>query len=137
MSILYRLLRSRIATISLSLFLLGAVYQTIQVVYKTYETETQIHTLQSQMNEGIKKREQLLDLQKIIQSDFFAEREARIKLGMKKENERVVVIPSEAEKYEATISSKDNSSKQENSFGNKNAQTKNSTLWWNYFFTKR
>ncbi len=137
MSILHRLLRSRLATIFFSIFLIAAIYQTIRVVYKTYETQTQITGLTFQINEGLKQREQLLSLQKILQSDFFAEREARVKLGMKKVNEYAVVIPRKEENGEQNPLLVNDAKTEIYSLSNKGMIINNPTSWWNYFFSTK
>ena len=135
MSVFQRLVRSRLATILLGVFLLATLYQTVRVAYKMYETQTQITVLQSQIDDSIKKREQLTQLQKLLQSDFFAEREARVKLGMKKSNEQVAVLPirDEEDKGGSAFSMET----KKTAFDKEGVKTNNSTLWWNYFFSKR
>lgn len=126
--------RSRVAIFAVSIFLIVIVYQTARVVYKTYETETQISALQSKINANVKKREQLLELQKLLQNDFFAEREARVKLGMKKANEHIVVITSQDKNYTRDASPIKNKIKQ---VGSSNTKTiiNNPRSWWDYFFS--
>ncbi|MBI4272331.1 septum formation initiator family protein [Candidatus Uhrbacteria bacterium] len=135
MSVFQQLIRSRLATIVIGIFLLATLYQTIRVAYKSYETQTQIAALQSQIDQSIKKREQLTQLQALLQSDFFAEREARIKLGMKKSNEQVAVIPIQDDGSKGGSEFFENAKK--SMLEKEGSKTNNSTLWWKYFFSRK
>ncbi len=136
MVLFYRLLRSKIATVMLLGILLLVAYQTTILLYKGYTTESDVKELQSRVDELTDKRERLLALQALLQSDFFAEREARLKLGLQKQGEYVVILPPIKDTGDIAhndLESRSDSSDQEVSQG----ETKNTTLWWNYFFTKQ
>ncbi len=136
MNVFVRLMRSKIVASVIGIFFVAMAYQTVRVVYKMYETDSQINALQSQINESIKKREQLFNLQKLLESDFFAEREARVKFGMKKEGEYAVVL-SKTEKSRTYASSPQDSKKGSVSDESVKALKKNPTLWWDFFFMKK
>lgn len=130
----HRFLSSKISTIVLCVILLFVGYQTALLVYKGYTTESDVRELQSRVTDLTTKRERLIALQGMLQSDFFAEREARLKLGLQKQGERVVVLPP--------AKSDDSSTHTDSGTGSSNqdvirGEIKNATLWWNYFFAKR
>ena len=60
---------------------------------------------------------------KYLQTDFFVEKEARLKLGLRKPGEQVVVVPNEIGKL-VKISQK----------GYNNANLTNPQKWWHYFW---
>lgn len=136
MNVLRRILRSKIATIVLVILITVSVFHSIRILYITYETESQIAKLRSQIEDHKKQQEKLLNLQKFLQSDFFAEREARIKLGMKKPGEFVAVLPP-IEKSNANEESFNSSDTKDSADQQIRTSIKNSTHWWNYFFSKK
>lgn len=69
------------------------VYQLVGVLVKTLSTERTIADLKRQVSELEASKRTLEQFNDFLNSDFFAEKEAREKLGMQKQGEQAVVIP--------------------------------------------
>ncbi|MDD4606861.1 MAG: septum formation initiator family protein [Patescibacteria group bacterium] len=99
-------------------------YSTIKTVFRSQQVNHEIKNLE---NQALAIEQENLELNKLIQyldSDEFGERESRLKLGMQKPGEQVVVIldnPNTPDQFE-------NSSEDELSV------SKNCLKWWHYFF---
>lgn len=64
-----------------------------------------------------------------LESDSFAEREARLDFGLAKPGEKVVIIADETKKIEKDDGAEKNKKT--------SARPSNFILWWNYFFGKK
>lgn len=112
------------------------VIQWIQLVPKSSETHGEIQDVQKEVSQLETDQKKLQQLQTFLQSDFFAEKEARVKLGMQKKDEHVVVL--EGDDSNSTNTQKvvqgdqKNSSLQQDGF--EPEKTKNAMVWWHYFF---
>ena len=133
MPFFHRFLQSKIATIVFLVLLILVCYQTALLVYKGYATESDVKELRSRVVELTEKRSQLLALKEMLKSDYFAEREGRLKLGLQKQGERVLVLP---ESSEQTSDSKDGVGSTDTILNKESVsgEIKNTTLWWKYFF---
>lgn len=69
------------------------IYQLIGVFGKTLTTDKRIGRLEQEISELEQSKRTLEQFNDFLNSDFFAEKEAREKLGMQKPGEHVVVIP--------------------------------------------
>ncbi|MDP2656134.1 MAG: septum formation initiator family protein [bacterium] len=67
-------------------------YQTLQVMVKRSKTESDIKTFEKQVSDLQSTQNRLQELNQFLGTDFFAEKEARLKLGMQKVGEEVVVL---------------------------------------------
>lgn len=105
-------------------------------LYRKYQIQKEIDSLQSEVNDLKSSNQQLADLISYFKTENFAEIEARKKLNLQKEDEQVVVVNvSEAESVKnATSTKKDN----ENVVSSEAPQKKKSNIqkWWDYFFNK-
>lgn len=90
---------------------------------KRYQVDKEIKKLETEISKLGESNRQLSDLLQYLNTDFFAEREARLKLGLQKPGEKVVVIPDKG-------SSMANSSEKE--YNKK--ELSNPQKWWRYFF---
>jgi cell division protein FtsB len=99
-------------------------------VSQRYAVDKEISDLQKQIIEIEASNNDLAKLKSYLQSDQFAEKEARLNLGLKKKGEQVAVVEDAASGFgvsgegDATAASIKE---------NKNS---NPVKWWNYFFGK-
>ncbi len=109
--------------------------------FRSREIQSEINKLQTQADTLVARNIALSELQTAIQTESFIEREARLKLGMKKPGEEVVVVKEAMEVTEASeVTEKGNEADPLNLvLDNKTEQTRiaNSTKWWYYFFDKK
>ena len=108
---------------------------------KSREIQKEIAQLQAQADTLAARNIKLSELETAVQTQSFIEREARLKLGMKKFGEEVVVIQERGEEGGASVEW------EEETNGDPlglilDAKTQapsvaNSTKWWYYFFNKK
>lgn len=91
--------------------------------YRNYKVNKEIKDLKSDIKLLKTENLELTSLIDYFKTDNFAEKEARIKLGMKKADEKVFVIKDDP-------SNKNTNSADEN----QNNKTSNLEKWWQYFF---
>ncbi|MBI5022697.1 MAG: hypothetical protein HZC05_00825 [Candidatus Magasanikbacteria bacterium] len=111
------------------LLLVGAIagiflFGFIKAFWQDYQIKKEINQLMLEKEKWEKNK--LVSLEKLqeIKNGDFAEREARLKFGLGKEGEKLVIINSAA----ATVSSTKKEVKMSN------ASAFNPKNWWNYFF---
>jgi|WetSurMetagenome_2_1015567.scaffolds.fasta_scaffold89273_2 cell division protein FtsB len=101
-------------------------------VYKNisqrYEVDKEISDLQKQIIDLQTSNEDLTKLKTYLQSDQFAEKEARLNLGLKKPGEQVAVVEDAVSAN--GISAEDNLA----AAAIKENKNSNPVRWWNYFF---
>lgn len=109
--------------------------------FRTREIQNEISELQAQADSLAARNIALSELQTAVQTESFIEREARLKLGMKKPGEEVVVIQGKAEgTTEGTGTSV--AENETDPLGlvlatqGDQPRTANVTKWWYYFFNK-
>ena len=93
--------------------------------YRKYQIQKEIDSLQREAEKFGEKNQELGRLIEYFQTDAYKELEARKKLGLQKEGERVVIIKPSPENYLSEIS---NFESAENKDGS------NLKKWWGYFF---
>lgn len=146
------LVSSKIVLYGMGVLVLFFAYQTIQVILKRHQTEEDIQTFEKQVAELQKTQGSLQELNQFLETDFFAEKEARLKLGMQRPGEEVIILKGndEREEEQRTIDSEiDDSGSLNGSLetttstqtsslvGKKDTKTKsNPAKWWDYFFVK-
>lgn len=136
---LARLLRWRflfIVNIVVLLFLgmtLGREY------VRTHEIQKEINALETQAQQLSARNITLSELKTAVQTESFIEREARLKLGMKKPGEQVFII-QEAKTEEAQEGESGGLADGTDPLGfvliptDDHPQVANTTKWWYYFF---
>ncbi len=93
--------------------------------YRKYQIQKEINSLQREADKTNEKNQELGRLIEYFQTDTHKELEARKKLGLQKEGERVVIIKPSPENYINKISN----------FGSvDNEDVSNARKWWRYFF---
>ena len=94
--------------------------------------DSDLESLKKEIESLEKSNQDLGQLIEYFNSSFFVEKEAREKMGLKKDGETVLVL-EDAVKYEEDDSLNIDKSKNEHIASNENFLPK---LWWNYFFAK-
>lgn len=94
---------------------------------RRYQVNQEIETLKAEIAKLETSNRDLGDLISYLQTDFYAEQEARLKLGLQKPGEKVAIIPSDGTglKPELAISGEGEYNKKELS---------NPRKWWLHFF---
>lgn len=108
---------------------------------RTREIRNEIASLQAQANQLAARNISLSELQTAVQTESFIEREARLKLGLKKPGEEVVVVKEIGKEGEGTRSEAQTENETDPLGLVLDAQTDqprvaNVTKWWYYFFDK-
>ena len=94
---------------------------------KSQKIKKEIGSLQSDISKIEKKNIELSDFIRYLDSESYAEKKARTDLGLKKTDEKVVIIPESNE--DKTILAKADTSIATNE--------SNAARWWKYFFKKK
>ncbi len=105
---------------------------------RTSDIQNQIETLQKQATDLQAKNLAITELKTSVQTESFIEREARLKLGLKKPGESVVVVKGlgETAKKKYVEAGNDPLGIILAEAGEK-PDLANSTKWWYYFFNKQ
>lgn len=111
---------------ALTIFFLIAI---VREVIRTTTVRRQVARLEAEVaSEGVRQTE-LNDLIGYLSSPTFQEREARLRLGLKKSGERVIVIPNDPA-TKTTVSADGTTTVTPE-------QDRPIDRWWNYFFGDR
>ena len=123
-----KLLSSKVFLFFIVLALIGLVISLGQESYRKYQLTKEINGLKSEIERLEGKNQQLADLMEYFQEGSYLEKEARLKLNLKKPGEKVVVIsqPTVAEVDERIVAETEKEVSHE---------TTNFWKWWEYFFT--
>ena len=97
-----------------------------------HQVRQQVQRLQEQVATAQQRQSQLQDLIDYLGSPTFQEQEARLKLGLKKTGEQVIVVPSTNTPVNSDSSSIDTQPISTNGKPSSPPQR-----WWNYFFGPR
>ena len=105
---------------------------------RDYDIQKEIDSLQKEVGVLLATNMEISELQTAVQTKSFIEREARLKLGMKKPGEEVVIIKERVNNDRDIVDSVDSSDPLglvldglvESTF------VANHTKWWYYFFNK-
>ena len=93
---------------------------------KTQEINQEIVELQGEISNLEERNVELTELLRYFDSESYAERKARMELGMKKPGESVVIVPDEA--LEVARADAERAERED---------APNVKKWWRYFFEKR
>lgn len=132
-----RLIRSRFLIVVNLLVIIFLGISFGREVVRSRSIASEISALQAQADELTMSNQEMLNLQTAMQTESFIEREARLKLGLKKPGETVVVIQQEGSEDLSQIPEDpldpldfviDDATPQE--------ELGNPLKWWYYFFDK-
>lgn len=99
-------------------------------VIRWYQVRQQVQRLQKDVATEQQHQQQLQDLIDYLHSPTFQEREARLKLGLKKDGERVILVPNANEDVNGATGDT-------SATGQTTGETSPSSppaRWWHYFF---
>lgn len=125
------ILSSRLTLLAAVLVLAGLVVSLGRESYRKYQLDKEIRALETQIQELEGENRQLAGLMDYFKQDSYLEKEARIKLNLKKPGETVVVLSGddqtdtpapEPESIDIFTSPAEN--------------TANHWKWWEYFFSE-
>ena len=120
-----KFLYSKYSVFALSIIFLLLIVALGRESYFNYKTDQEIKTLQKEIERLQKENVEFSQLEKYFQSEEFLEKEARLKLNLIKDGERLIVVKEDEE----------NLTKEEDK-DEKLKNTSNFRKWWNYFFGK-
>jgi len=93
--------------------------------YINYQTNREIKELQEKIEELKKNNLELAEMEKYFQSEEFLEKEARLKLNLIRDGEKLIIVKEEENNL---TEGRDEARKMEN--------ISNFRKWWRYFFGK-
>lgn len=122
-----KLLGSKVFLFFIVLALIGLVISLGQESYRKYQLTKEINGLKSEIERLEGKNQQMADLMEYFQEGSYLEKEARLKLNLKKPGEKVVVISQTAgaEVDKRIVAETESEASNE---------TTNLWKWWEYFF---
>jgi len=119
-------LRTKILLIFILFLISFAGYHFLKTKLKQNEISDEVKVLQAQIDEFEKKNESLEKLSEYLKTDDFKEKEAKEKLSLVKEGEKVIIVKKdeiEKEISEATQNKPEVKIERPNYY-----------YWWHYFF---
>ncbi|MDO8574779.1 MAG: septum formation initiator family protein [bacterium] len=129
-TIYQKLLKSKIFFIFLVPILLALVTGIFQKLYYRYEIKGDLDKLNAEISDLNKQKNDLNQLVDYYKNESNLEKEARVRLNLKKEGEKVVIILPQA-------TSTNESGKSISGYGSGNIENfPNYLQWWYYFFGK-
>ncbi len=127
-TIYYKLLRSKIFFMFLIPILLALAVGIFQKLYYRYEIKGELDKLNSEIADLNKQKNDLNQLVDYYKNESNLEKEARVRLNLKKEGEKVVIILPQA------TSTDDNDESISGLSGVNLENLPNYKQWWYYFF---
>lgn len=126
-------LRSRVTlvvSVALAAFLF---FQLIVIVQKSSETDRDIEALRQERTRLNDEQEQLSKIHTFLDTDYFAEAEARTKFGYQKKGEVAVIITDENQEERGVLQDTQKITSQSIATSEDIPRAR---LWWQYFFGK-
>lgn len=142
-----RALYSRVVLVGSILVCAFLFFQLVQVVTRSTSTGKEIASLRSEVESLQTEQKRLEQLRSFLQTDFFAEQEARTKFGLQKEGEHALILSKQnsasrsdsrddSTEYGDTRSAANRAGqgKDGSLASDLNDQEKNYHRWWQFFF---
>ena len=104
-------------------------YALFKETYKKYQIQKEVETLRFEAEDLEKKNEKMRGLVEYFKTDNYSEKEAREKLNLKKEGEKVVVLRSDDSPNKEVRPGTEDLPRQE-------INMPNPIKWWDYFFKR-
>jgi len=124
-SIIFKIFNSKIFLIIILVIFLFAVYFLVKISFRRNQVDQKIAELEKQAEKIKKENAAIEKLIEYLEDPVFKEREARLKLGLQKPDEKVVVIIPPDENSGLEVEKKEVSSQK---------KRLNPQKWWNYFW---
>jgi cell division protein FtsB len=118
-------LYSKYSVFALSVIFLLLVIALGRESYINYQTDREIKGLQNKIEELKKNNAELSEMEKYFQSEEFLEKEARLKLNLIRDGEKLIIVKED----ENNLTKESNSVKE-------TENVSNFRKWWKYFFGK-
>lgn len=140
--VLIRLFHTRwFFIVNLVLVLIVAISFTREIVH-SHDIAMQIRSLQNQSQTLQTQHLAIADLKNAVQTESFVESEARLKLGLKKPGESLVILKNEKGSQTPSNLSRGKEGERtgsgvDESVSSTKKPLANSTKWWYYFFNKQ
>lgn len=129
------LLGSRIFLFFIILILIVLIVSIGRESFRKYQLAKEINDLQSKINQLDVSNQSLSNLLKYFKEDSYLEKEARLKLNLRKPGEKVVILPSSETNLESAQGNLDNIlSQNKNNPDNQESESANYWKWWEYLF---
>jgi len=123
-------LSSKVFLFIITLALIGLAVNVGRESYRKYQLTQEIDQLKLEIERIEGKNEQLANLMEYLKEDEYIEKEARLKLNLKKPGEKVIIL---ADRTEEEIENQE--VQEDNIFINReNDGAANHWEWWQYFF---
>ena len=115
------------------LFLVVLIIGIVREYFKQMEMNKELAGLESELAKLNWDKNKFLQSIDEFGSDYFVEREARTKFNLKKEGEKVVVVPL------LSLPAENDGVKNDQAMGNekRGVYWRNAGAWWDYFFDAR
>jgi cell division protein FtsB len=131
-----RLFGSKVFLFLISLILITLAVNVGRESYRKYQLTQEINRLKLEIERIEGKNEQLANLMEYFKEESYLEKEARLKLNLKKPGEKVVILSKEsASDIDAEVSEGGDVLSENDMVNNlNNPETANYWKWWEYFF---
>lgn len=129
-----RLLGSKIFLFFIILILIVLVVNLFRESYRKYQLTKEINKLKSEIERLEGKSQYLADVMEHFQEGSYLEKEARLKLNLKKPEEKVVVLSQREREEDIQGDLKMRLEEARKSQRDENNETANYWKWWEYFF---
>ncbi len=133
-----RLLGSKVFLFAAVLILIFIIINLGRESYRKHQLTKEINNLKSEIERLDGRNQQLMNLMDYFKEESFLEKEARLKLNLKKPGEKVVILSDyfdSENNLDASINNSHNLEAEENiSQKAVDRQTANYWKWWEYFF---
>ncbi len=136
-----RIFRSRWFLVANCLLIVLVGFSFVRERIHSHDIAGQIAALQKQSQSLQAENFALAELKNIVQTESYAEQEARLKLALKKPGESLVILKNEKTKKVTNdefgyVSTNQRKEIKEQGAGDKTSLA-NATKWWYYFFAKQ
>ncbi len=129
-----KLLSSKAFLFSAILILSVLVVNLGRESYRKYQLTKEINKLESEINQLEGKNKQLADMMEYFKDESYLEKEARLKLNLKKPGEKVVILSPRKEEISESESAEERLEQARKQEVNGKSDLPNHWKWWEYFF---
>jgi cell division protein FtsB len=135
-NIIRRLFGSKSFLFLVSFILIALTISLGRESYRKYQLNKEIESLRTDIEQLEGRNRQLANLMRYFEDESYLEKEARLKLNLKKPGEKVVILSSVSDGLEESEKKKSQEQVNENKdeLIGKAEETANYWKWWEYFF---
>lgn len=132
-------MRARITGIVLCIAIIAIGWKLLDLSRRNIETQTRISKLKSDLATIEEQGAALERMGQLIEGDYFVEREARLKYGMQKPGEHVVILKNETTSIQNTSKMIGEATDNNNDDGSAKSSMimSNTKRWLDYFFSDK